>query len=143
MTDVLGDIDGVEVQIDDLLVHGRDQAQHDKRLNQVLNRLAESKITLNKVKCEFSVSKVKVLGHIVSIIRRHSCRSIENRSHWKFTTPRNVAEVRSFLGLVNHVSKFADYLSSKTKPLRELLKKKNTWVRGQPQDQHSQKSKKC
>ena len=37
--------------------------------------------------------------------------------------------------MVNHVSKFADHLASKTKPLRELLKKKNTWVWGQPQDQ--------
>ena len=35
MTDLLGNIDGVEVQIDDVLVHGRDQAQHDNRLNQV------------------------------------------------------------------------------------------------------------
>ena len=51
MTDLLDDIDGVEVQIDDVLVHGKVQAQHDNRLNQVLNRLAESKITLNKVKC--------------------------------------------------------------------------------------------
>ena len=32
--------------------------------------------------------------------------------------------------MVNHVSKFAE-----TKPLRELLKKENTWVWGQPQDQ--------
>ena len=38
MTDLLGDIDGVEVQIDDVLVHGKDQAQHDNRLNQVLKR---------------------------------------------------------------------------------------------------------
>ena len=39
--------------------------------------------------------------------------------------------------MVNHVSKFADHLASKTKPLGELLKKKNTWVWGQrqPQDQ--------
>ena len=67
MTDLLGDIDGVEVQTDDLLVHGRDQAQQDNWLNLVLNRLAEAKITLNKVKCEFSVSKVKILSHIVSL----------------------------------------------------------------------------
>ena len=66
MTDLLGDIDGVQVQIDDVLVHGKDQTQHDNRLNQVLNRLAESKITLNKVKCGFSVSNVKVLGHNAS-----------------------------------------------------------------------------
>ena len=103
MTDLLGDIDGVEVQIDDMLVHGKDQAQHNNRLNQVLNRLAKSKITLNKVKCEFSVSKVKVLGHIVSsegiAADLEKIEAIRN-----LATPRNVAEVRSFLGMVNHVS---------------------------------------
>ena len=92
MTDLLGDIDGVEVQIDDLLVHCRDQAQHDNRLHQVLTRLAESKITLNKVKCEFSVSKVKVIGHIVSsegiAADPEKIEAIRN-----LATPRNVAEV--------------------------------------------------
>ena len=95
MTDLLGDIDGAEVQIDDVLVHGRDQAQHDNRLNQVLNRLAGSKITLNKVKCEFSVSKVKVLGRIVSsegiAADPEEIEAIRN-----LAIPRNVAEVRSF-----------------------------------------------
>ena len=134
MTDLLGDIDGVEGQIDDVLVHDRDQAQHDNRLNKVLNRLAESKITLNKLKCEFSVSKVKVLGHIVSsegiAADPEKIEAIRN-----LVTPRNVVEVRSFLEMINHVSKFADHLASENKPLRELLKKKNTWVWGQPQDQ--------
>ena len=37
--------------------------------------------------------------------------------------------------MVNHVSKFAKHLASKTKPLRELLRKKNTWHSGQPQEQ--------
>ena len=37
--------------------------------------------------------------------------------------------------MINHVSKLEDQLASKTKPLSKLLKKKNTWVWGQPQDQ--------
>ena len=60
-----------------------------------MNRLAESKITLNKVKCEFSVSKVKVLGRIVSsegiAADPEEIEAIRNLG-----TPRNVAEVRSF-----------------------------------------------
>ena len=95
MTDLLGDIEGVEIQIDDVLVHSRDQVQHDNRLNQVLNRLAESKITLNKVKCEFSVSKVKVLGRIASsegiAADPEKMKAIRN-----LATPRNVAKVQSF-----------------------------------------------
>ena len=78
-----------------MLVHGRDQAQHDNRLHQVLNRLAESKITLNKVKCEFSVSKVKVLCHILLsegiAADPEKIEAIRN-----LATPRNVAEVRRF-----------------------------------------------
>ena len=130
MTDLLSDIDGVEVQIDDVLVHSRDQVQHDNRLHQVMNRLAESKITLNKVKCEFSVSKVKVLGHILSSegipADPEKIETIRN-----LAAPRNVVEVRSFLGNINHVLKTC----RPSKPLKELLKKKNTWVWRQPQDQ--------
>ena len=95
MTDPLGDIDGVEVQIDGVLVHGRDQVQHDDRLHQVLNSLAESKITLNKVKYEFSVSEMKVLGHNVSseaiATGPEKIEAIRN-----LATPRNVAEVQRF-----------------------------------------------
>ena len=92
MTDLLGDIDGVEVQLDDVLVHSRDQVQHDNRLHQVLRRLAESKITLNKVKCEFSVSKVKGLGHNVSS-ESIAADSEKIEAIRNLATPRNVAEV--------------------------------------------------
>ena len=85
------------------------------------------------MKFEFSVSKVKVLGHIVSskgiAANPEKIEAIRN-----LATPRNVADIRRFLGIVNHMSKFADHLAYKTKPLRELLKK-NTWVWGQLQDQ--------
>ena len=86
------------------------------------------------MKCKFSVTKVKVLGHVVSAegisADPQKIEAIRN-----LPTPKNVAEVRSFLGMVNHVSKFAKHLASKTKPLRELLKKKNKWHWGQPQEQ--------
>ena len=118
--------------MDDVIVHGCDQVQHDEHLYAALKRLAEANVTLNLTKCEFSVSKVKVLGHFVSAegisADPQKIEAIRN-----LPTPKNVAEVRSFL--VNHVSKFAKHLASKTKPLRELLKKKNTWHWGQPQEQ--------
>ena len=86
------------------------------------------------MKCKFSVSKAKVLGHIISLegiaADPEKIEAIRN-----LAIPRNVAKVRSFLGMVNHVSKVADHLASKTKPLRKLLENKNTWVWGQPQDQ--------
>ena len=47
--------------------------------------------------------------------------------------PKNVSDVRRFLGMSNHLAKFTPNLAEKTKPLRELLIKSNQWVWGEPQ----------
>ena len=49
----LSGIEGVKCRVDDILVIGRDQADHDQRLKQVLDRLVERKLTLNLEKCYF------------------------------------------------------------------------------------------
>ena len=49
--------------------------------------------------------------------------------------PKNVHEVRVFLGMVNHLSKFAEHLADKTKPIRDLMQKDSQWVWGTPQQQ--------
>ena len=138
MTDLLGDIDKAEVQIDDVLVHGRDQVQHDDRLHQVLNMLAESKIILNKVKCEFRVNKVKVLGHIVSseVISAdpEKIQAIRN-----LATPRNVAEGFGF----GNGQPYVKISKTKTRPLRELSKRKTLGSGVNHRTKDSQKSKKC
>ena len=48
--------------------------------------------------------------------------------------PKNVSDVRRFLGMSNHLAKFTPNLAEKTKPLRELLIKSNQWVWGEPQE---------
>ena len=47
--------------------------------------------------------------------------------------PKNIREVKSFLGMVNQLSKFTKHLSDKTKPLRDLLSKNifRTWSHAQ------------
>jgi len=42
--------------------------------------------------------------------------------------PTNVTEVRRFLGLTNHLSKFSPQIASLSEPLRALLSKKNSWA---------------
>ena len=42
--------------------------------------------------------------------------------------PNNVAEVRRYLGMLNQFFKFVPDMSSKAKPLRDLLCAKNFWV---------------
>ena len=61
---VLG-LEGVEYNIDDVFVHGKDQQEHDERLA-VVKYLLEAGVTLNLDKCVFSSKHVKFLGHVIS-----------------------------------------------------------------------------
>ena len=56
--------------------------------------------------------------------------------------PKNVTEMRRYLGMLNQLSKFVPDLSSKTKPLRDLVSTKNLWVWGPSQKKPSKKQNK-
>ena len=127
MAEKLIDPEGVEYNIHDILIHRRKQKEHDQRLHTVLNRLKEAHITLHPEKCEFSKTCIKILCHIVSSegIKPdpEKIKSILN-----LPVPKNVAEVRSFLGMVTQQSKFAPDLATKIKPSRDLFNKRFTWT---------------
>ena len=51
--------------MDDVLVYGANQAEHDTYLRTVMKRLEVTGVTLNSEKCEFGRDKVKFLGHLI------------------------------------------------------------------------------
>ena len=65
MTCILEGIPGVIGDIDDALVFGNNQQEHDDRLKLVLQKMKETGVTLNE-KCKFSQDSVKFLGHMIS-----------------------------------------------------------------------------
>ena len=133
MSETLEGIEGVVCHMDDVLVYGKDQNQHDIRLEAVLRKLKETGITLNAEKCEFSRNKVKFVGHIIdSDGIRADPDKIQAINDMK--PPSNVSDVRRFLGMVNQLSKFSGRLAGLTEPLRDLLKKKNEWSWGHMQE---------
>ena len=62
---MLEGLPGVECRMDDIIVYGANQAEHDERLEAVLVRLQEANVTLNAEKCEFSKETVRFLGQLV------------------------------------------------------------------------------
>ena len=108
--------------IDDVLVSGKNQKEHDERLMKVLETLQKAGITLNE-KCMFLVGKVKFLGHIIS---KNGVEEDPSKveSITQLYQPQNVSDVRRLLGMVNQVGKFIDNLATKTEPLRQLLKRR-------------------
>ena len=132
MSQILEGLEGVQCNIDDVLVHAATQSQHDAILDQVLQRLSTAGVTLNSAKCEFNTKQVKFLGHIVS---PEGIRPDPEKvsAVVDMPPPNNVQETRTFLGMVNHLGKFAEQLADKTKPIRDLVKKETEWYWGPAQ----------
>ena len=107
-----------------------------------MNRLEKANITLNLDKCEFNESQIKILGTIVSskgII--HDPEKVEAIAD--LHAPKTISQIRSFLGMINQFSKFADHPADKTKPIRDLLSKNDSWSRGQAVEKAFKQMKHC
>lgn len=86
-----------------------------------MRRITEWNFKINEKKCEYRKESVEFLGFVVSKdgieISTKKVQAIRN-----FRRPAEIEEVRSFLGLVTFVSHFIDDFSTKTEPLRQILK---------------------
>ena len=51
--------------MDDILIHGSNQQEHNERFIAILEQLQKFHVTLNKEKCVFSTGSVKFLGHVI------------------------------------------------------------------------------
>ena len=107
MSQILQGLDG---KIDDVLVHRKDQTEHDQRLEAVLKHLVEAGVTLNLDKCPFSTDRVKFLGHVISFSRIEADPE-KLQAIVDLPSPQNVQEVRPFLGVVNQLSKFSERIA--------------------------------
>ena len=112
----------VVVFIDDILVYSKDAQEHEQHLKIVLQKLREKKLYAKLNKCDFWLKEVSFLGHIVSAEGiRVDPTKIEAVVNWK--PPRNVIEVRSFLGLEGCYRRFVRGFSVVASPLTKLLRK--------------------
>ena len=95
----------VMVFIDYILVYSKDVQEHEHHLRIALQFLRENKLFEKLSKCDFWLKEVSFLGHIMSTDSiRVDPAKIEAVVSWK--PPRNVTEVRSFLGLAGYYWRF-------------------------------------
>ena len=118
--------------MDNVLVFGATQEEHDNNLKRVFHTIQESGMTLNPEKCEFSSNQVKFLGHQIDE-RGISPDPDKFQGIVKKARPQGVSELRRFLGMVNQMTKFSPHLADVTWPLRELLECDSVWHWGQQQ----------
>ena len=61
MSELFADVDGVKVIVDDFLIWGKDDDEHDARLKQVLDRAREVNLKFNAKKCPIRQGEVPLM----------------------------------------------------------------------------------
>ena len=122
MAATIRDIPGAKVFQDDILVYGKDEKEHDGRLDSVLRRLQENGLTVRGSKCKFGQPQVEYLGHLISskgiLPRRSHIEAVRNAPQ-----PSTKEQLMSFLGLTEFYSRFINQYAAKVEKLRALLRK--------------------
>ncbi|KAG8503674.1 hypothetical protein CXB51_001655 [Gossypium anomalum] len=107
---------------DDILIYSKDETEHAEHLRIVLQTLRNKQLYAKFSKSEFWLREVGFLGNIVSGDGiRVDPSKISAIVYWK--PPKNVTEVRSFLGLARYYRRFVNGFSIVAAPMTRLLRK--------------------
>jgi len=119
--------------IDDIVVFGSSVAEHLERLETIFSRLRKAGLKLKPSKCTLLKRKVDFLGHTVSARGVEADPTkISKVKDWP--QPKNVSEVRSFIGLCAYYRRFVKGFSDVCKPLYHLTEKGVAFHWGDEQD---------
>lgn len=140
MTELMENIEGAEVIVDDILIWGSTQQEHDERLKKVLERARQCDLKLSKSKCQFRRDEVEYVGHIIS---KDGLKPDPEkvRAVKMMKKPENKKDLQTFLGFITYLSKFLPNMSDVSAPLRILLEEKNEWFWEKEQEESFSKLK--
>ena len=111
------------IYMDDILIHTpKDTKLHQKRVHQILHKLAEHDLFLKPEKCQFEQEKVEFLGVILSegVVQMDPTK-LKGIADW--ATPKCVKDVRAFLEFTGFYQYFVPNYSRIARPLIQLTQK--------------------
>jgi hypothetical protein len=112
----------VVVFIDDILIISKMEEEHDNHLRLVLEKLRSNQFYAKFSKCEFWLTEVAFLGHVISVggvsVDQSKVKDVLN-----WMPPTNASEIRCFLGLAGYYHRFIQDFSKIVKPMTKLLEK--------------------
>nr|AAV32204.1 putative polyprotein [Oryza sativa Japonica Group] len=112
----------VVVFIDDILIYSKSEEEHEQHLRLVLEKLKEHQLYAKFSKCDFWLTEVKFLGHVITA-QGVAVDPSNVESVIKWTPPKTVSQIRSFLVLAGYYRRFIENFSRIARPMTQLLKK--------------------
>ncbi|XP_057869133.2 uncharacterized mitochondrial protein AtMg00860-like [Cryptomeria japonica] len=111
----------VIIYLDDILIFSKTWKENLQHLERVLCTLQQNSLYANFSKCSFGQTSISYLGYIIDA---HGVQvdPVKVEVLFKWPTPSNITELRSFLGLANFYRKFILHYSDIATPLHQLKK---------------------
>ena len=142
MDTILQGMSGVLCYLDDTLIVGKNKEEHLATVEEVLKRLQNEGLRVNKEKCCFLTTSVQYLGHRIDANGIHATGE-KLDAVLMAPVPSSVPQLRSFLGMINYYSKFIPNLATLLNPLNELLRKDVQWKWTDQREQAFKQAKQC
>jgi hypothetical protein len=127
MEQLLEDIQGVRVFVDDIVIWGNSEMEHDDRLEEVLGKIKQAGLKLNKKKCQFKQQEIVYLGEKIGV-KGVEPDTEKVKAIINMPDPKSQKDVQRMLGLVNYLTKFMPNLSVQTSHMRTLLRDDVEWT---------------
>ena len=116
----------VAVFVDDVLVRTETEKGYDKIVEEVLRRLEENDLYIKLEKCVWKVKKIGFLGVVIGPSRiEMEKEKVDRVLSWP--EPRNVKDIRKFLGLANYYRRFIKDFARVARPMNVLTRKDVKW----------------
>lgn len=127
ISEVIQGIDGAVAYVDDILIGGASKDELQRREAEVRDRLKKHNLKVNEEKCQVLKSRVRFLGFVLDSgsVRPDDEKVKALRS---MSAPKNIAELESFLGLVNFSGRFVRNLAELVEPLTRLKRKDTEFI---------------
>jgi len=112
--------------VDDVLVGTETKEGHDEIVEEILRRLEENNLYIKLEKCVWKVRKIRFLGVVIGPngIEMEE-EKVDRVLSW--LEPKNVKDVRKFLGLANYYRRFIKDFAQVARPINVLMRKDVKW----------------
>jgi hypothetical protein len=118
----------VIVYLDDVLIFSKTKEEHYEHLEKVLEVLRRERLVIQPEKCTFATNQLEFCGHTIGKGQiKPIPAKVDIVKNWP--RPRNVHELRQFLGLATYYRRFIRGFASICVPLHELLKESDVELR--------------
>ena len=128
--------------LDDIIIVNKTFEEHLEWLQKVRRKIKEARLEMNLDKCEFCCSQVRYLGFLVN---ESGLQTDPDKIEpiLNYPVPRNLKEIRRFLGMAGWCRRFIPKYATAVSPLTCLQKKKQRWIWREEQQQAFEQVRRC